>query len=110
MFENILINSVLYNKNETVEIEINISRLKENENEYIKIEFKDNGIGIDDTRKEVIFKENYKKKTGSKGMGLGLSLVAKLLDLCEGKIWVEDRIKGVYTQGSNFVILMPEAE
>ena len=110
VFENILINSVLYNKNKAVEIEINISRLIESENEYIKIEFRDNGIGINDTRKEVIFKENYRKRTGSKGMGLGLSLVAKLLDLCEGKIWVEDRIKGDYTQGSNFVILMPEAE
>jgi len=109
VFENILINSVLYNKNESVEIKTSISRMVENENAYIKLEFKDNGIGINDTRKQVIFEENYKKRTGSKGMGLGLSLVAKLLDLCEGKIWVEDRIKGDYTQGSNFIILMPEA-
>ena len=42
-------------------------------------------------------------------MGLGLSLVAKLIQLCEGKIWVEDRIKNDYSQGSNFVILIPEA-
>ncbi|MFX0105966.1 MAG: ATP-binding protein, partial [Candidatus Hodarchaeota archaeon] len=109
VFENILINSVLYNKNDTIEIEINISRMIENEKSYIKLEFKDNGIGINDTRKQVIFKEDYKKRTGSKGMGLGLSLVAKLLDLCDGKIWVEDRVKEDYTQGSNFVILMPEA-
>ncbi|MFX1584764.1 MAG: PAS domain S-box protein [Promethearchaeota archaeon] len=110
VFENILINSVLYNKNESIKIEINISRLKENEKSYIKLEFKDNGIGINDNRKRLIFMENYKKRTGSKGMGLGLSLVAKLLDLCQGKIWVEDRVKGDYTQGSNFVILIPEAE
>jgi signal transduction histidine kinase len=110
VFENILINSVLYNKNSSVEIEISISRVLENENAYIKLEFKDNGIGINDTRKKHIFEENYKKRTGSKGMGLGLSLVAKLLDLCEGKIWVEDRINGDYTRGSNFIILIPEAE
>jgi len=110
VFENILINSVLYNKNEPIVIEISISKLRENEKSYIKLEFKDNGIGINDDRKSLIFMENYKKRTGSKGMGLGLSLVAKLIDLCEGKIWVEDRIKGDYTQGSNFVILIPEVE
>jgi len=42
-------------------------------------------------------------------MGIGLSLVAKFLDLCEGKIGVEDSIKGDYTQGSNFIIQIPEA-
>jgi PAS domain S-box-containing protein len=109
VFENILINSVLYNKNDTVEIEINSSRVIENEKRHIKLEFKDNGIGINDTKKKLIFKKNVKKSIGSKGMGLGLSLVAKLLDLCEGKIWVEDRIKGDYTQGSNFIIQIPEA-
>ncbi|MFX0177806.1 MAG: PAS domain S-box protein, partial [Candidatus Hodarchaeota archaeon] len=108
--ENIIINSVVYNKNNPINIEISISRLIENEKLYIKLEFKDNGIGITDERKRLIFIENYKKRTESKGMGLGLSLVAKLLDLCEGKIWVEDRVKGDYTQGSNFVILIPEAQ
>ena len=109
VFENILINSVLYNKNENVEIEISISRVKEDEKTYLKLEFKDNGIGINDTRKKQIFKKKIEKSIGSKGMGLGLSLVARLLDLCEGKIWVEDKIKGDYTQGSNFVIQIPEA-
>jgi PAS domain S-box-containing protein len=107
VFENILINSVSYNKNDIIEIEIIISSLINNEIEHLQIEFKDNGVGINDSRKETIFKEKYRKKTESNGMGLGLSLVAKLLDLCEGKIWVEDRIKGDYTQGSNFVILIP---
>lgn len=109
VFENILTNSVLYNKNDTIEIKIKISRIKENGKTYIKLEFKDNGVGINDTKKKPIFKKNDKKTIGSKGMGLGLSLVAKLLELCEGKIWVEDRIKGDYTQGSNFIIQIPEA-
>lgn len=109
VFENILINSVCYNKNETVEIEISISRVQEDEKTYVKLEFKDNGIGINDTRKKLIFTKKINKSIGSRGMGLGLSLVAKLLDLCEGRIWVEDKIKGDYTQGSNFVIQIPEA-
>ena len=43
-------------------------------------------------------------------MGLGLSLVKKTIDRYNSKIWVEDRIKGDYSKGSNFIILIPEAE
>ena len=109
VFENILINSVSYNKKETVQIKIFPSKITENGIRYVKLEFKDNGIGIDDDLKKNIFQENIKKRSGSRGMGLGLSLVAKLIELCEGKIWVEDRIKGDFSQGSNFIILIPEA-
>ncbi len=42
-------------------------------------------------------------------LGLGLSLTSKIIDSYNGKIWVEDRIKGDYTKGGNFVILIPEA-
>jgi PAS domain S-box-containing protein len=109
VFENILINSVCYNKKETVQIKIIPSKITENGKRYVKLEFEDNGIGIDDDLKKKIFQENIKKRSGSRGMGLGLSLVAKLIELCEGKIWVEDRISGDYSQGSNFIILIPEA-
>jgi PAS domain S-box-containing protein len=109
VFENILINSVRYNKREKVEIEIAISKITEYDKKFVKIEFKDNGIGIDDNLKAKIFQVINKKRTYGKGMGLGLSLVAKLLELCEGRIWIEDRIKGDYSQGSIFIILIPEA-
>ena len=41
-------------------------------------------------------------------MGFGLTLVKKLIKYYNGKIWVEDIVEGDYTQGSNFVILIPE--
>jgi signal transduction histidine kinase len=41
-------------------------------------------------------------------MGIGLSLVAKLIDLWGGKIWIEDRIDGDYSKGTNFVFLIPK--
>ena len=78
--------------------------------DYIKIEFKDNGIGIDDDRKELIFQETHMKNRYSKGMGIGLSLVAKLIEIYGGNIWVEDRISGDSTKGSNLVILIPLAK
>ena len=42
-------------------------------------------------------------------MGLGLSLVKKIIDSYSGKICVKDRIKGDYTKGSNFIVLIPRA-
>jgi len=73
------------------------------------MEFLDNGIGIQDDKKKILFKEGYRKLKGSKGMGLGLSLVSKILNTFNGKIWVEDRVKGDYTKGSKFILLLPEA-
>ena len=43
-------------------------------------------------------------------MGLGLSLVRIILEAFDSKIWVEDKIPGEYSNGSNFVILFPEAK
>jgi len=42
-------------------------------------------------------------------MGLGLSLVKKIMDSYFGYIWVENRVQEDYSKGSNFVILIPKA-
>ena len=108
VIENFLFNAIMHNKNETIEIIIQALRYKINQTPYIKIEFIDNGVGIPDTRKQEIFitreEEESKFRTG-----LGLSLIKKMIEYYEGKIWVEDRIKGDYSKGSNFIILIPEA-
>jgi len=107
IFENIIINSIKYNRNKVIQVEVVISVIDIYYKNYVKIEFKDNGIGIDDARKEIIFQETHMKSRDSKGMGIGLSLVAKLTKLYNGKICVENRIKEDYKKGSNFVILFP---
>ncbi|MHA1987587.1 MAG: sensor histidine kinase [Promethearchaeota archaeon] len=106
-FENIITNSINYNKNKIIRIVVIISVI---DDDYVKIEFKDNGIGIDDDRKEHIFRETRMKKRHSKGMGIGLSLVAKLIEIYGGNIWVEDRISGDSSKGCNFIILIPLAK
>ncbi len=73
------------------------------------MEFLDNGIGIQDSRKDIIFKTGFNSKKGGKGMGIGLSLVVIILKIYEGKIRVENRVKGDYYRGSNFILLIPEA-
>lgn len=109
VFENILMNSIIYNKNNIVRIEVSISEINECRRKFIKIEFKDNGIGIEDVRKKEILQEKHEKSENSRGMGIGLSLVAKLINLCQGKMWIEDRIRGDPSKGSNFIILLPKA-
>ena len=75
---------------------------------FYKLEFMDNGIGIFDENKESIFQRGNKKDKKARGMGIGLSLVKKIIESYDGKIWVENRIKNNYEQGSNFIILIPE--
>lgn len=108
VFENIIINAIKYNENSTVNLKIQISKLNKNGNSFIKLEFKDNGIGIIDSKKELIFQEGHKDEKITKGMGFGLTLVIKILNRFKGKIWVEDRINGDYSKGSNFIVLFPE--
>lgn len=110
VFENILINAVRHNDKSNIQIIIVVNKKTVEDKEYIKIEFKDNGLGISDYRKKDIFEKGTRTTQKSKGMGLGLSLVKKIVDNFHGDIWVEDRIKGDYKQGCNFVVLLQNAE
>ena len=100
IFGNILDNAVKYNENPSVEIIVKISKEQKKGQNYVKLEFIDNGIGINDTQKEFVFKKGHKEHKGGRGMGFGLSLVKKIIDSYKGQVWVEDRVKGDYTQGA----------
>ena len=108
VFENILINAIKHNKSAILEIEVMISREQKLGVNYLRFEFKDNGLGIRDPRKENIFQRGYSKNKTAQGMGLGLSLVKKIIENYKGEIWVEDRVIGDFSKGSNFVLLIPE--
>ena len=108
VFENLLINAIRHNKNLTIEITVRISKERIEGISYLKMEFRDNGFGVDDSMKEKIFQRGYSKQKGINGMGLGLSLVRGIIEVYNGKIWVEDRVKGDRSKGSNFVLLIPE--
>jgi len=108
--ENILNNAIKYNSNPTIDISIEISRVEKNDINHFKVEFKDNGIGISDEIKKTLFKDMVLKKANKRGMGLGLLLVKRILDKFNGQIWVENNIEDDLAMGSNFIILVPEAE
>ncbi|MFX1376389.1 MAG: PAS domain-containing protein [Promethearchaeota archaeon] len=110
VFENILINAVRHNKNSIIKINVDISSERIEDINYVKMEFKDNAIGISNYRKKSIFEKGNRKRPTSKGMGFGLSLVKKIIDSYNGDIRVEDRVKGDYKQGSNFIIFLQKAK
>ncbi len=108
LFENILFNAVKHNENPKIEISVKISKVDKDRKKYVKFEFLDNGIGVPDALKKHLFKDILSIKRKTKGMGLGLLLVSKILSIYEGQISVEDKIKGDPSKGSNFIILLSE--
>ncbi|MBA7629242.1 Adaptive-response sensory-kinase SasA [subsurface metagenome] len=108
VFENILHNAIKYNQNESVKIQVDITKALLDKKNYVKMEFKDNGIGIIDKKKKSIFQKGHNKDNNVRGMGIGLSLVKKIIESYHGKIWVENRIENDYTKGSNFIVEIPE--
>ncbi|MFX1298169.1 MAG: PAS domain S-box protein, partial [Promethearchaeota archaeon] len=109
VFDNILDNAVKYNNNQIVEVLIRITKMQKDTTSYIKVEFMDNGFGIKDSSKKAIFARGYREDKNVSGRGLGLSLSLQIIKGYSGQIWVEDRVPGKYKEGSNFIILIPEA-
>jgi len=107
VFENILINAVKYNENPVVQLDIKISNEQRDNKNYLKIEFMDNGIGISNEKRGDLFQRNDRD---TKGVLLGLILANQILNSYDGQIWIEDKIKGDYIQGNNFVILIPKSD
>ncbi|MBX7135215.1 MAG: GAF domain-containing protein [Fimbriimonadaceae bacterium] len=67
----------------------------------VAIEIEDEGPGVDDERKDLIFRPFYSSRV--KGMGLGLSIVKGIIDAHGGTVF-EDGEPG---KGARFVILLP---
>jgi len=110
LFENILRNSIVHNDNSIVKIQIKVSKELIDETGYVKFIFIDNGNGIPDSIKDKIFLRGLEKNDDIGGIGLGLTLVNKIIENLDGKINVEDKVNGDYSQGSIFTILIPTIE
>lgn len=99
---NLLSNAIRYTNNGG---KIFISSYKENNN--LKIQFKDNGIGIPKENIKYIFEKFYRvdesrsKNTG--GIGVGLTIVKSIIDLHQGTIEVRSELN----KGSEFIVILP---
>ncbi|MFX1496960.1 MAG: PAS domain-containing protein [Promethearchaeota archaeon] len=109
IFDNILINAIVHNQSKKKMIEIQVSRITEDDKAYFRFEFNDNGLGISDQKKKKVFDFFAPSLKNLNEVGIGLSLVKKIVARYNGKIWVEDKIKNDPSKGSRFIVLLPEA-
>jgi PAS domain S-box-containing protein len=99
---NLLANAIKFTKPEDT-IMVNVKDL----DNYILISVKDNGIGIYEDKKRLIFEhfrqvdESFTRK--AEGSGIGLSVSRSLVELHGGHIWVESE----YGKGSEFIVQLP---
>jgi len=78
-------------------IEINLNQ----ENENIFVQVIDNGVGINEEQKKMIFVPNFTTKTG--GMGLGLAMVKSIIESIKGEI----TFTSVENKGTTFLLRFP---
>ena len=76
----------------------------------VRVEVDDAGPGVPEAERERIFERFARgaaagRRTGSEGVGLGLSLVAEHVRLHGGRVWAEERPGG----GARFVVELPAA-
>lgn len=92
-------------------IQINLSEVKFENKNYVKIEVQDNGKGISDKYRDVIFDRFYQiQGSGTQepisSSGIGLALCKEYIELHHGKIMVVGNRDG----GSTFTILLPKGK
>lgn len=76
----------------------------ESEEGYLKLQIKDNGIGINPAYYQKIFKPFFKASTQSKGVGMGLFLLNNLLNKINGSI----SFKSEEQAGTTITVLIPD--
>lgn len=86
---------------ETPDGSIDVSVSSINNGSFVKISIADNGSGVDNSILENIFEPYVTSKT--KGTGLGLAVVKKIIDEHSGKIYVKPNVQ----QGTIFCIELP---
>ena len=97
LFDNLLNNAMKFTKNK-----INVKLYSEDEKCVLEVE--DNGIGISEQDKELIWKRFYqvndsRNKKINKGFGLGLFLVSKIIEQHGGTIDIES----ILNEGTKFI-------
>lgn len=108
VFDNVIWNAIKHSVGE-VEIGITVGHLMMEGKEFIRVDITDNGPGIPNNMKKVLFTRMQRGQTTVHGHGLGLYLAKTVLEIFGGQMWVDDRIPGDHTKGARFVVLIPAA-
>ncbi|MBR0597747.1 HAMP domain-containing sensor histidine kinase [Sinanaerobacter chloroacetimidivorans] len=85
---NLIENAIKFSRLES-QIKIGLSQ----QNGFVEVKIKDQGIGMTEETKQHIFERFYQGSTDHsvEGNGLGLSIVKRIVELCHGEIEVESK-------------------
>jgi signal transduction histidine kinase len=95
VFDNLFTNSIKFGGKA---VEISVTG-EETPDGLVEICVSDNGPGIPDTMKKLVFDRFMEDTRKRSSYGLGLHIVKMLVESYGGKVWAEDRIAGDQKSG-----------
>ena len=101
LFQNLIGNAIKYRREEPIRIHVSAEKKA---SEWL-FSVCDNGLGIDPKETENIFEIFHRSKEGSDhpGTGIGLAICKRIIELHNGRIWVESELG----KGSTFFFKIP---
>lgn len=103
IFYNIIENAIKHSP-KPCRLNIAANEIIRSRKRYYRVAIEDYGPGIPNEMKSRVFLKFQRGNTRCPGKGLGLYLIRALVKYYQGKVWVEDRIPGDYSQGSKFIV------
>lgn len=102
LFLNLISNAIKFKNSKKPFIKI----YSENNTNYYKIVIEDNGIGIEEKNKEIIFElfKRLHQRSEFEGTGIGLSICKSIVEAHNGSIWFESEVG----KGSKFIFTIPK--
>nr|WP_279347027.1 HAMP domain-containing sensor histidine kinase [Gramella sp. AN32] len=100
LFQNLIQNAIKSIDKPFGEIEIDVVE----DDVFWKFSIKDNGIGIPEEYHTKIFRIFEKIENDQAATGIGLSIVKKIIDFYNGKLWLESKPNS----GSTFYFMLPK--
>jgi signal transduction histidine kinase len=80
---------------------------KENVKEWIRLEVQDEGQGLSESDKKLLFgkftKLSARPTGGEDSTGMGLAIVKQLVEMMQGEVWCESE----YGKGATFIVRLP---
>ncbi|MCG2711808.1 MAG: ATP-binding protein [Candidatus Omnitrophica bacterium] len=102
VFANLFSNAIKFNNKEQPQIKVGC-REKGN---FYEFHVKDNGPGIEEKYFDKIFQifQRLGRREDTEGTGAGLAIVRKIIEMHNGKIWIESKVG----EGTAFYFIMPK--
>jgi signal transduction histidine kinase len=109
IFTNIFRNAVEYDPHDKIVVDVSIGEFTVEPRRYWCVSVADNGIGIPDSKKNIVFGRFKAGDERPPATGLGLSIVRATVEAYHGMVWVEDRVPGDPSKGSVIRVALPMA-